>query len=182
MDPTQSRAAEIFLANYDFVMRCAFRFAPLPDSVDDVIQDTFREFVQHFHRLTITEDARPLLMGITKNVALRYWQKRQRERSKTVQLIGDYFWEAANRQAEETESVDDREWHRREITMLEFCLDKLPKRGREIIDSYYYQGKKVAEIAAQYQKSASGVKQYLFRLRSKLRDCLNRYGKRQVEE
>lgn len=173
MNPQQQLAAELFLSHYDFVMRTVFRFAPMPDIVDDIIQDTFNEFVSNADRYDLQSDVRALLKAIARNIALRYWQQYQRNRSEILQRIGDHYRRRGEEQAQ-ADNYDRKEWFQREQNLLEMCLERLSERSRRVIRLYYYEEQPLAEIARQYRISVTAVKQFVYRLRQKLRICIDK--------
>lgn len=170
--PAKQRATEIFLTHYGFVMRVAFRYAPMPDLVDDVIQETFHRFVNNADRYDFQADVRPLLKTIAKNIACDYWEQRQRERTKISRLILEHVRQFGLQQAStKAEQVWDI---RREQPALERCLAQLPERARSAVHAYYYQRQTIDDIAAELGSSSDGIKQLLFRIRKKLRTCVNK--------
>lgn len=167
----QQIAGEAFLANYDSVLSVAFRFAPLPDLVDDVLQETFNIFVSRAECYDLKTETRFLLMKIAKNVALGFWKQRQRERSKVAQLIFEHV-----RQYGESLSApeEDTGCYSREQGALGTCLEKLSPQNRDIVRQHYFQKLPIAEIASQYQTTTDAIKQLLFRIRKKLRICIDK--------
>lgn len=59
--------------------------------------------------------------------------------------------------------------------MLKDCVAKLAPSDREIVDRYYYQGRKtVAEVAAELSRPTNTVLRALVRIRRALRVCVDR--------
>ena len=55
---------------------------------------------------------------------------------------------------------------------LRACLAKLPEKSRSLIDSRYFGGRSINEIAAESQKTSEAIKVALLRIRRGLRDCV----------
>tara|TARA_R110002167_G_scaffold59668_1_gene169225 strand:+ start:94 stop:618 length:525 start_codon:yes stop_codon:yes gene_type:complete len=63
---------------------------------------------------------------------------------------------------------------------LRACLAKLPGKSRLLIDSRYFGGQTIKQIATESQKTAEAIKVALLRVRRGLRDCVQReLGKEQ---
>jgi RNA polymerase sigma-70 factor (ECF subfamily) len=74
--------------------------------------------------------------------------------------------------AQDTETVAAELEERRQA--LGNCLEKLPTEQRDILQAHYLTGRTVREIAEATQRSESGVKMILLRLREQLSDCIQR--------
>jgi RNA polymerase sigma-70 factor (ECF subfamily) len=74
--------------------------------------------------------------------------------------------------AQETEAAATEFEARREALAL--CMHKLKQEQRGMLTAYYLTGRTVSEIAAATQRSESGVKMMLLRLREQLSECIQR--------
>ncbi len=92
---------------------------------------------------------------------------RDLQRSKLI-----YDENLVTQMAEEIEHMD-AEWKNEErLKALEFCLKKLPKEHRALLDSRYRDGNSIQELGNTHQSSLSRIKVMLFRSRKNLRDCI----------
>jgi len=57
---------------------------------------------------------------------------------------------------------------------LRVCLTKLPEKSRGLIDSRYFGGLSIKQLAEEVQKTATAIKVALMRIRRGLRDCVQR--------
>ena len=57
---------------------------------------------------------------------------------------------------------------------LRACLTKLPEKSRSLIDSRYFAGRSIKQLADEVQKTATSIKVALMRIRRGLRDCVQR--------
>jgi RNA polymerase sigma-70 factor (ECF subfamily) len=57
---------------------------------------------------------------------------------------------------------------------LRVCLTKLPKKSRGLVDSRYFGGQSIQQLAEEVQKTVSAIKVALMRIRRGLRDCVQR--------
>jgi RNA polymerase sigma-70 factor (ECF subfamily) len=167
MNPSETHAAQVFLAHHDFVKGVALRYAPWPGLVEDIAQQVFLEFMAKEDRWDLSKDARPLLATITRNIALRLWRERTRNQPEVVQKLADHIRLLA-------EERDKMPRFDEEISALRTCLEKLPEKSRELVELYYYSEIGTPEIAEQVRMKADSVCRALSRVREKLRDCLER--------
>jgi RNA polymerase sigma-70 factor (ECF subfamily) len=107
----------------------------------------------------------PWAFAVARFTILSHIRDRMRDR-----LIFDEDVVAA--MAEDTETVAAELEERRQA--LGNCLEKLPAEQREILQAHYLTGRTVREIAEATQRSESGIKMILLRLREQLSDCIQR--------
>ncbi len=167
MNPTETHAAQVFLAHHDFVKAVALKYAPWPGLVEDIAQQVFLEFMAKEDRWDLAKDARPLLATMTRHIALRLWRERTRQQPEVVQKLADHI----RLLAEERDRLPRFD---EEITALRACLEKLPGKSRELVELYYYSEIGTPEIAEQVQMKTDSVCRALSRVREKLRDCMER--------
>jgi len=168
MNRHETRAAQAFLHHHDFVKGVALKYAPWPGLMEDIVQQTFLEFLAKESRWDLDQDLRPLLATMTRHVALRLWRDRTRERPDVVQKLADHI----RRLAEERDTPPRYE---EEIGALRGCLQKLPDKSRELVELYYYGDVATPAIAARLDMRADTVCRALSRVRDKLRDCIRRH-------
>lgn len=78
-----------------------------------------------------------------------------------LELVGDEIVEVAS----EFDEMKDA---------LRGCLSKLPPTSRGMIDSRYFSGRSISELAGEINKSADATKSALMRIRKGLRECVQR--------
>ena len=74
------------------------------------------------------------------------------------------------------ESIDDRKEEREEIGELRNIVEQLKKQDKEIFEQYYYQNKKIKEIASYFKASEFMVKQKLYRIRKRIKEEMEKKG------
>src|SRR5262245_10937057 len=72
-------------AHEPFVKALALRLAPIPGLAADIAQQVFLEFVEKRDIWDLSADLKPLLAGMTRNVAQRQW--RQRSKAMAPEMI-----------------------------------------------------------------------------------------------
>lgn len=102
---------------------------------------------------------------VARYQALNHWRK---ERAKPPeQEFSDHLLDVIQERSEEREREFLR--HRR---ALQVCLAKLPPRHRKVVESHYFDGDTITEIAKQNHMKANAVSQLLFRARAALIACV----------
>lgn len=167
MNPTETHAAQVFLAHHDFVKGVALKYAPWPGLMEDITQQVFLEFMNKENRWDLSKDARPLLATMTRHVAMRLWRDRTREQPDKVQKLAEHIRQLA-------EERDRPPRYEEEVSVLRTCLQKLPEKSRELVELYYYNDIGTPQIAEQLDMKADTVCRALSRVRDKLRDCIQR--------
>ena len=147
----ETKVARLVLAHHAFVKALAFKLAPWPGLVDDISQQVFLEFLAKQEKWDLEQDLRPLLATMTRLVA----------------ELADYVRQLA--EEHEAPSYADEK-----MAALRICLQKLPEKGRALLELYYDTGISTVDIAAQMESHPDAVCQALCRLRGKLRECIQR--------
>ncbi len=167
MSSNEAKVAQLVLSHQGFVRALAFKLAPWPGLVDDISQQVFLEFLAKQEKWDLEEDLRPLLATMTRLVAARHWRERKRTMPEVMRELADYVKELAeDRHA--SAYADEK------MAALRVCVQKLPEKGRTLLELYYDTGISTVDIAAQMEMHPDAVCQALCRLRGKLRECINR--------
>ena len=121
------------------------------DDIKDIISDVYLILWNNQERLNINKPLSPYLIGIVKNLIKRYFSKFSKK-----------FAEG---------NIDDYENLILEDSKIEEGLEV-----KDIFIEFYYEEKKIKEIAEKYNFSEAKVKTKLHRLRNKLRKELLKGG------
>ena len=162
-----AEAREVVRDQQGFVRGLALRLCPIRGAAEDVAQEVFLEFVEKFERWDLSRDPRPLLASITRNVAKRYWRLRSRQLSEGTRELADRIRSRWQEVEVSWYGVDEKE-------ALRKCLERLPDRGRRMIHARYFLGLSAAEIGLQLRMRAVAVRNAMFRVRARLRSCVER--------
>ncbi|MBI3855984.1 MAG: sigma-70 family RNA polymerase sigma factor [Planctomycetes bacterium] len=133
------------------------------DTVDDLAQEVYLEF--HRGRDLRPADVEPVrwLKGIAKNLCLNHFRRSKRKAEQQLAAV-----------AELLEPVPCRREEASEKDALDACLGKLPGRSRQMIALRYEEGLESSAIGRRFDLSAEAVRITLLRIRTALRDCLER--------
>lgn len=167
MKELEKKAGQIFLMNYDFIIRLAFHFAPWPDLSEDIAHQVFVEFMSHPSRWNLDGDVKPLLIKMTRDVAYRFTKERCKQQTEVQNRIVEHLRQVAE------QSLDKR-MNRDDIFFLRECVNRLPAKSRRLIERYYHEGISIVQIAQGMNSKDSRIRQILCRLRLKLRQCVER--------
>lgn len=103
------------------------------------------------------------LCGVARNHVRHYYRSR---RTSPIRLAPDVIEQLADLRLAE----DTRERQRQ--LALEGCLEKIPRKDREVLEAYYGRHRPVRSVAASLGRSADAVFKSLQRLRTSLYDCV----------
>ena len=163
--PGKSAVEQIVEAQNGFVLALALKLAPAPGMAEDISQQVFLEFLSKAERFDLASDPKPLLAAMTRHVARRLWQERTRSHAPELRQLMEYIRNLAEGEQMSPYSDEDRQ-------ALKDCLDKLPDKGRKIVEVHYGLGVSSAEIARRMEMEPGAVRQALFRLRAQLKECM----------
>jgi len=152
-------------------VRCYLgRFLRDADVVDDLAQETF---IAAFRSIDSYKEQSSLglwLLGIARNLALKYLREEQRRRSRESDSLEIAF----SRWSEKRVESDDpsRQHHDQVVEALRICIGGLQKHSASILRDAYFNGRTAAEIAGATGKSEGAIWVTMLRIRQSLRDCI----------
>ena len=161
--PFEKTAAALLTKYHRFVFWQARRSVPFPDMAEDVAQQVFVDFLAKADKWDLEKDLKPLLTEMVKRSARTVWQKESKLMPEALQEIAEFVQRELN---DENETQEDR------LTALRSCMQKLPEGGRRLITRYYYDGVSVEQIAGEIRKQTVAVGKAIYRVREKLRLCI----------
>lgn len=129
--------------------------------IDDLIQEAFATAIQKAVEDRGRGALATWLRRAVRNILLR--ERRSTAARREVELAHEVW-------VEECGEADAQE----QIDHLRHCLRTLPARSRALLHHAYARGDSRAEIATGFNLTEDGVKTALRRLRSRLRECLER--------
>lgn len=159
-------ASVLLMEHYGFVYRQARRFIALPDFAEDVVQQVFVEMLKTPDRWRHEVDLRPLLTVITRRTAQKIWREQAKILPDNLRQIADLIKSEFEENLTEIDSGEER------IDALQQCMEKMSEPAQQLLMHYYYDGMTTESIARQMQKKSNTVYKAIFRLREKLRDCI----------
>lgn len=138
--------------------------SPAPHLVDELSQETFFLAHNRLCQFTAGTSLRAWLQAIA-------WQMLRKE-------ILRFSREQANRKryADHWASMANQGWKGEDdrLDYLRECLRSLPDKQRELLNRKYREGEGSKEIAAVFNQSVEWVRTNLYRVRNRLRDCVER--------
>jgi len=138
----------------------------LPDSVDDLCQESFLVAFRRFDEFDAERDAGNWLRGIARNLAANERRKQGRKSRLMASGLTNFFLQ----QADEVLAEPAEDWQE----LLHSCLEELPDSGRELLMQRYGAGDLAESMAAKWQMRADALRQKLFRLRQLMKRCMER--------
>jgi len=154
------RSIRLYLAKY---IHCS-------EQVDDVAQEVFFIAFDQLSRFRLESKFSTWLFGIARNKALEFLKAEKKERKTRKQF---FEAEIANQQISRLENQrHDCELAQERLSVMQLCLDQLPDQARKLIDLYYFDQQKAADIAAETDASTGSVRMRLLRIRRILQKCI----------
>lgn len=133
---------------------------------DDVLQEVALTIVDRFDDFDEERSFEAWALGIAKNLVKAHFRKQLRQ---PIQAIDD---EAVDQVAAAFEELSPQAEDMKEA--LADCLSRVPGSQRRMLSLQYEEGLKPSEIAEGIGKSANHVAVILHRLRSALKECVER--------
>jgi RNA polymerase sigma factor (sigma-70 family) len=152
-------------ANDAFVKAMALKLAPAPGLAGDIAQQVFLEFIEKRDKWDLSQDLKPLLATMTRNVAMRCWRERCKAMAPEMVALVEEIRTLAEREEVPWYSEEEKDALRR-------CLEKLPEKSRNVLKLHYDLGVSSVDMAQQMRVRADAVRRALFRLRYQLRRCV----------
>jgi RNA polymerase sigma-70 factor (ECF subfamily) len=147
----------------------AFIVSLMPGSPDvqDLLQDTNVVIWEKLESYEPGTNFKAWAFSIARNMVKAQFRKTKRNQSPTLN--------------EEIIQVISETWHQRnpeetgqKQIALDFCLSSLDQSARDLITARYTQGNSIETYATTLGSTAESLRVQLFRLRTKLRDCVRK--------
>lgn len=145
------------------------RYLDDEETADEIAQDVFVAAIQNIAQYRGTGTVCAWLLGIARKRVLEHFRKSARQPTPTTL---DSVLNAVH--VADLEDELDVETEERRLTALRSCLQSLKKPQRDLLVRFYYHGESAEDIATSVLKSAGTIRMTLFRLRKRLRICINK--------
>lgn len=156
------------LTGHQSVLR-AFIVSLMPgsDDIEDVLQDTNVVLWEKMEQYEPGSNFQAWAFTVARNVAKAQWKKNKRDRSPSLnQTIID----AVAQTWFQRETNDTNKKQR----ALHYCLNALKDSERDLIDARYQSKESLEHHALNLGRSAESLRVTLFRIREKLRQCVEK--------
>lgn len=162
-------ATILFLAHRHYIKAVAMRYLPYSHLADEVVQQVYVDFVSKAETWNFDGNIKSLLAVMTQNIARAYWKKESRNLPEKLQKIAEHIQKIA-----ENENEEEAEQYAEYLQALRECLKKAPEKSRELIELHYFEGMSFKEIASKMELNPDTVYRAVYRLREKMRLCIER--------
>ncbi len=136
------------------------------EDIEEIIVDVYIVLWNNQEKLDINKSMSAYIAGVTKKLILK-----KARNNKKIESIEDYEGQLLDMQNIEMDYIENQ---KRKVMINE--LQKMKQQDQEIFISYYYEQRKVKEIAIIFDMSESKVKSKLFRIRKRLNKVLKKGG------
>jgi len=138
------------------------------EDIEELISDVFIALWNNYKRLDVSMELKPYLSGIAKNLI----KKKYRELSNNIELCDIADYEGIAKSIDISIVAEQSEKNK----YINKVLNELKDEEKQIFLMFYYNSKKVKEIAKILDISVSKVKTTLHRVRKKLKSELKKGG------
>jgi len=156
---------EVVLLTQDRLRAYLLHYCPWPDTIDDVAQETYLYAYEHLKDYSPGTNFLAWLRTLAKH-RVQILTRKLANQARRDRRYGDALLAEQLAQAAEPDPGSDR------IEALRGCLGKLGDRPREIITRRYSLGQTTHQIAEALQMARNHVLVLLFRIRERLRLCV----------
>jgi RNA polymerase sigma-70 factor (ECF subfamily) len=132
---------------------------------DDLFQEVALTLWKEFSRYDRAKPFGAWARGVATVKLMQRWDRTKRQ---PVVLSPDAI-EAVSRAFDRTEDPASRQ-----ALALEYCLEQLPGKSRQLLALRYEQSLAIEQIAKEMQATLDAIYQSLSRLRARLQDCVKR--------
>lgn len=156
---------QLFLATQKEVFTFLCARSPNPSLAEEILQSTFVIAWEKLDRY----EPRGLFLGWLKTIAHNQLRQELRRLRRHVEVDHDSLQDVLLRSAE-----SDCDRVAGESKDLAHCLAELPTHARELLEHRYFHNRSIDELATEMGRKATTLAVTLFRLRTALRECLDR--------
>lgn len=164
---SQREFLRLFLESERAVRRTVAALIPARDDAEDVVQETALELWEAFDRYDETRPFTAWACGFARFKALQWIERRSRWRLLLEKGLAE---EIQIRQESLRASMETR------FRRLEWCVEKLPEDRRKLIRGYYYENRKLPDLASWIGCSEAAAYKSLQRIRAALLACIREMG------
>ncbi len=165
-DTNNQEILKLINSSQDRLFCFILSICPNRDLTEDILQETNRVLWQKREKFELGTSFVAWAFQVAKNQTLAHLKSNRR---KQWLLFDTEFVEAVARRSEEREGI----WEQK-VKALRGCLATLNGEEQSVVQCRYRQRHSIREIASELEKSEPAIKQLLFRVRNKLKACIER--------
>lgn len=179
---TTITAEQLAEEHFDYLYRYAARFFSSPETVEDLVQDTFVVAVSKLSSFEGRSSARTWLTGILKNKIL---DQITRTRDRKTDVLGDLteekfsglfnwylHWETRSKPNSWGASADQLVGQGQFLKVVRDCLERIPERTRQIFLLAELEDENRQELSNKFELSSTNIGVILYRARLSLQQCV----------
>jgi RNA polymerase sigma-70 factor (ECF subfamily) len=137
-------------------------------SADDVVQEAMLVVTRKYDQFEVGTSMLAWCRSIVRIEVLRLRQRQQRDSSLGRRLLDDAIGAAFDECQAAAQSDDSDSWRE----ALERCLQRVPERGRRVLDARFVDDLGYLQIGERLDMSLEAVRKSLFRVKQQVRDCV----------
>ena len=138
-----------------------------PDRVDDIAQDAFIEYYRGMAEMPEGTEPIRWLKGIARNLCFNHFREEKRASGRHQAALAAILERTASQ-------IESQAGGSRAAETLADCLEKLPEKPRRLVALCYEEGQTSETMARALSMTAEAVRIALFRIRTALRECMEK--------
>lgn len=158
-------AAFLFVKYRHHVKSIALQYAPIASVADEIVQQVFLKFIDEVEQWDFSGNLKNLLSVLTRNIAKDRWRAEAKHFPKNLFRVAEHIRRLAGE--------NDNDSYAHELDALQDCLEKAPEKSRELVRLHYFGEMSMKQIAEKMNLHPDTLYQAFFRLRQKLRKCID---------
>lgn len=172
-DDDRAYMTDLYQLHRALMLKIAWKYTKGPSEVDDIVSESCLALIQNIDTLKGLSGSalRSYIVTATKNKAIDFARKKQREQSKILHMGED-----ALEQIAEPVSFDRKISVQQDIDMVKQAILALPERERETLHLKFFQHKNDDQIAEILGIAENSVRRYIMRGRNHLKAVLYEGG------
>ena len=143
-------------------------------AIEDLSQEIFLAVYKSLPRFKPEADFRLWFFAIARNQLM--YHLRQHYSKKNLQFAFESEIQSMLVENEAEHAAEHELLNEQVISKMKDCIAKLPTEARELIQARYFISETVTSLAERLQSSENAISSKLFRLRSKLKQCIDSGG------
>ena len=136
------------------------------EDIEEIVSDVFLAIWKNQERLDINKELSSYLVGITKNL----YNKKLRNKKNEMDI------DKYKNSLFETESIELKIENTEKENLIIMLVSNMKQEDKDIFTLYYYNARSMKEIAEILNITEKKVKSRLFRIRRKIKKCLEKRG------
>jgi RNA polymerase sigma factor (sigma-70 family) len=139
----------------------------------DFVQETLLTSLEKMDQFEGRSSIRTWMTTILNRKIIDHWRKEKKHDGsfRSDEITGEINNTVIHQNPKNPQEINEE---KEKMSILEFCLDKLPEQWREVLHAKYYDEKNGEEISKEFSLSSSNFWVIVHRAKAQLRGCMDK--------